>query len=196
MSPFTKEEQYSLVEEINALLPEHIKFSHDGYMPALVVLKTKNRVYLNEEGKIKIKGSALKSSKIEKGIKSFHNRCINSLLSLSDELLLSAYTNVCRDLATLSKIDEWTSKKSISAKSVTGSTKMKKDGTYPTNKIMDALKGTHYQLGDKFNFYTTIDDKLKLESQYDPAQPDHNFKKLLGKIYTKLLLYSMVLVQS
>jgi hypothetical protein len=185
MSPFTKEEQHALVAEINSLLPEHIKFSHDGYMPALVVLKTKNRVYLTEDGKIKIKGSALRSSKIETGVRNFHNRCIRALLSLSDEPLVEAYKNVCRALATLSSVADWSSKKTISEKTVKSTRKNE-------SKILDALKGTHFQLGDKFSFYTTNVGTLKLEEHYNPDAPDHDLKKLLGKIYRAAAVFDNV----
>ena len=181
-----------LLKEVNALMLEGIRFEDDGFFPKFVILKAKNYIMLTPEGKIKIKGSALKSSKIEPGIKSFHNRCIRALLSLSDEPLVDAYKNICRDLASLNSVAEWSSKKTISEKTVTGSKKMKKDGTYPVNKMLNALKGTHFQLGDKFNFYTTNVGTLKLEEHYDPVNPDHDLKKLLAKIYKAAAVFDNV----
>lgn len=174
-----------LLKEVNGLMLDGIRFEDDGFFPKFVILKAKNYIMLTPEGKIKIKGSALKSSKIEPGIKNFHNRCIRALLSLSEEPLVDAYKNVCRALATLSSVAEWSSKKTISEKTVKSTRKNE-------SKILDALKGTHFQLGDKFSFYTTNAGTLKLEEHYDPEQPDHDLKKLLGKIYRAAAVFDNV----
>ena len=182
---FTPETRKLLCNELNSIMPKGIVFEDDGYYPIYVVLRSKNYLMLTEDGKIKIRGSALKSSKIEPGIKSFHNRCIRALLSLSDESLVASYTNVCRDLANLSSVAEWSSKKTISEKTVKSIRKNE-------SKILDALKGTHFQLGDKFSFYTTNVGTLKLEEHYNPEEPDHDLKKLLGKIYKAAAVFDNV----
>jgi len=181
-----------LLGELNALMREGIRFEDDGFFPKFVILKTKNYIMLTQDGKIKIKGSALKSSKIERGVKGFYDRCIRALLSLSDEQLPTLYRDVCLGLPSISSMVDWSSKKSISAKTVNPASRIRKDGTYPANKIMDALKGTHWQLGDKFDFYTTNVDTLKLLSKYDPENPDHDLKKLHIKIYKAAAVFNDV----
>ena len=181
-----------LLRDLNSTMREGIRFEDDGFFPKFVILKTKNYIMLTPDGKIKIKGSALKSSKIERGVKSFYDRSIRALLSLSDEQLPTLYRDVCLGLPTIISMVDWSSKKSISTKTVNPASKIRKDGTYPANKIMDALKGTHWQLGDKFDFYTTNMGTLKLLSKYDPSNPDHDLKKLHSKIYKAAAVFDNV----
>ena len=53
-SPFTEEEQHSLLNEINNLMPKKIRYSHDGYFKTVVVLKAKNYILEDQNGKLKL----------------------------------------------------------------------------------------------------------------------------------------------
>lgn len=186
MSPFSKDEQHALVAEINALLPEHIKFSHDGYMPALVVLKTKNRFYLTEDKKIKIKGSSLRSSKIEPAIAKYHKRCVDALLGLTDEKVPGIYLEECRKLATLETVEDWASRKALSEKTFNSTRKNEKS-------LRDAVSGSGAVVGDRVQVYFDVNNNLKLVEKYDPQNPDHNLPRLLKKLYTSSKLFDTVL---
>jgi hypothetical protein len=182
---FSKEEQRRLLDELNSLFPEHIKFSNDGYFPAMCVIKTKNRVYTNEKGEVKIKGSALKSSKIEPAIKAYQKRCINALLGLSEETLHHAYINACKELATLTDMKLWGGKKTISEKTV-------KSERTNERKLMVAMQGTEWQVGDKVFTYFTKDGNLKLVDQFNPAEPDHDLPRLLKKLFNASKVFDTV----
>jgi DNA polymerase elongation subunit (family B) len=77
---FSTEEQENLLMELNSLYPDQIKWEHDGIYSKVVILKAKNYVTKDINGKIKTKGSALKSSKIEYGVKEFLNKIVEILI--------------------------------------------------------------------------------------------------------------------
>lgn len=174
-----------LLREVNSIMREGIRFEDDGFFPKFVILKAKNYIMLTPEGKIKMKGSALKSSKMEKGLKDYQALCIRSLLSLSRASLIDTYLDTCYQVAGLKSMLPWASRKTISEKTVSSERKNERS-------LMEALKGAPYQLGDKFDVYFTDDNKLKLVDQYDPEAPDHNLRRLLSKVYNNSKVFNSV----
>lgn len=77
---FSEDEQKKLIEALNAQFPDKISWEPDGYFTKVVVLRAKNYILQTKNGKVKIKGSALKSSKMEKACKDFQNEIINAIL--------------------------------------------------------------------------------------------------------------------
>ena len=55
-----------MVAQINSEMPEGISVSVDGVWEAMLALKKKSYVLLGEDGKLTIKGAALKSRGFEK----------------------------------------------------------------------------------------------------------------------------------
>lgn len=189
-APFPPEEQSALLAELNSLFPEHIKFSNDGYAPAMVVIKTKNRFYLNEKGDLKVKGSALKSSKTLPSIKKFHRRCMDALLGLSGTTVAEIYREEVIALARgVNSISDWSSKKTISEKTIASKRKTEQD-------IMDAVRGRHWQNGDKIWVYRTNENKLKLVEDYDPSNPDYALPKLLSSLANASKVFDTVVDNS
>ena len=76
----SKENRKILLNELNSLFPPTIHFEDDGYFSSVVILKAKNYATKDEDKKIKIKGSALKSSKTEKALKEFTDKILYLLL--------------------------------------------------------------------------------------------------------------------
>jgi len=175
-----------LLTEVNMLMPVGVRFEDDGFFPKFVVLKAKNYIMLTPEGKIKLKGSALKSSRMEKGLKDFQGLCIRSLLGLSDASLIDTYLNTCKGLSELTSVLMWCSRKTISERTLKSERKNERS-------LVEAMKGTSYQIGDKFDFYYTADNVLKLADSYDPSNPDHNVPRLLKKLYTSSKIFETVL---
>mgnify|MGYP001480126335 CR=1 FL=1 len=77
----TELQRKQLLSELNSLYPETIRWEDDGYFSKVLILKAKNYILKDEKGKIKIKGSALKSSKTEKAIKEFMMKLVDHLLN-------------------------------------------------------------------------------------------------------------------
>jgi DNA polymerase elongation subunit (family B) len=70
-----------IVNEINSLYPERIRFEDDGYYKSIVVIKAKNYALKSFDGKIKTKGSAFKDAKKEISLKEMQKRILEVLLA-------------------------------------------------------------------------------------------------------------------
>lgn len=149
MSPFTQEEQDSLIDEINSLLPDMIRYAHDGYYDSVVVLKAKN--YVTQQGsKIKMKGSSIVDAKKEPALREFIKEVVNDLLATSGENVPSIYKKYAKEAYDIQDISRWATKKSIT-KAVLTSERANE------TKVKDALGNDAFQEGDKVYLYSAID---------------------------------------
>lgn len=165
MSPFSKEEQDSLLEEINSLLPENIRFANDGIFPRVVYLKAKNYIMLDEKGKLKLKGSSLKSSTLEPMLKTMLNEFINVIVYVIDEnerniKLQEIYMKYVMMVHCITDITPWCTKKTLSATTFVSERKNETD-------IIDAIVGSEYVEGEKVFLYATVDEKWALRERFD-----------------------------
>lgn len=203
---FSEEEREQLLEELNSYFPEKIKFADDGYYDKFIVLRAKNYI-LFQNGKIKKKGSSIKSSKIEKGLSNLMEDIINCLVYDKQDQLLDVYHKYIREVHHLTDISRWTSKKTLT-QSVLNPQRSTEQ------KILDALKGKQLQQGDKIWLYFTEEQKqvevpinkkgavvgyktktiteypLKLQENWNN---DHSIDKLIAKIYKTLLIFENVI---
>lgn len=76
----TENERKALLNELNGLFPERIKFEDDGYYKKVIVLKIKNYVIQTFDGIIKKKGSSIKSPAKEPALQNFIDEIIGVLL--------------------------------------------------------------------------------------------------------------------
>ena len=68
--------------------PEFMEWEDDGYYPKCLVIRAKNYVLVDEKGKKKIKGSALKDQKAPKKIQQFKNEIVDAILNeQNDEII-------------------------------------------------------------------------------------------------------------
>lgn len=141
-SPFSKEEQKLILDEINQLLPKEIKFANDGIFKKVICLKTKNYIMVKEDGVIKIKGSALKSSTLEPISKALIKEIIDALLAEKYEDLPTIYSKYLDMSNNITDIRPWCTKKTLSPTTFNSDRKNEQD-------IVDAIKGKEYQSGDK-----------------------------------------------
>lgn len=79
-SPWSKEEQDTFLEALNAQFPEKINWEHDGIFPAVVIIKSKNYAMQKENGKVILKGSSIKTSSKEVAMKEMMTKIIQVLL--------------------------------------------------------------------------------------------------------------------
>jgi DNA polymerase elongation subunit (family B) len=178
-------EQYMLsdLNELNATLPELIKFEPDGYFTSLIVFKAKNYVMYDGK-KIKKKGSALKSSSKEIALKKFSDEMIDALIfdKTNYTEIYNKYIIQAMSL-TSENIKEWSSKKTISRKVMTNER---------TNeaKLRDAIEGEEIVEGDKVYVYFKSDSSLALCDNFDG---DYDKEKMLEKLYNSTKLFSTVI---
>lgn len=78
---FEKKEREELLNQLNSLMPEKIRWEINDYFPKIITLAAKNYIMVLESGEIKYKGSALKSSKTEPALREFIYKIINVMLN-------------------------------------------------------------------------------------------------------------------
>lgn len=161
MSEFTQDEQDALIMEINSLLPDRIKFSHDGYFSTVLYFKAKNYV-LYDGKKLKTKGSALKDAKKEIALKDFSSEVVWAIINkASTEDLQKIYLKYVLEVRDgIKEIKRWCSKKTLTDKVFTSAR------TNET-KVLDAIEGTEYKESDKIWVYFAEDESLQLMEKYD-----------------------------
>ncbi len=152
-SSFTLEEQSSLLEKINKIMPDFIEWNNDGYYPSVVVVKAKNYVLFDGEKKY-IKGSAFKSSNKEDALKEMMNRIVDELLNdASIDKCVEIYNDYVREAMNIIDINRWAVKKTIT------STLLTSDRANET-KVVDAIGDDRVQEGDKIWVYSAIGESL------------------------------------
>lgn len=151
-SEFSADEQQKLLDELNSLFPENIKFEHDGYFKCVVVLKAKNYV-LWDGKKIKTKGSAFKSSTKEPALAELLNTVVNSLIHNGEDYT-DIYERYVSEAMDINEISRWCVKKSITKKLLNGTRKNE-------TKVLDALDIDDLQEGDKVYLYNAIDGEVQ-----------------------------------
>lgn len=185
---FTKEERNHLLSELNSLMEGLITFEDDGVFPIQLVVKTKNYVLVDEAGKRKTKGSALKASMKEKALKQFVQDIIEVLVNQNEvdnnqKLVSEIYFKYAKEILTLTDISSWCSKKTITKAVLTNTRTNEK-------RIRDALKGRPVQEGDKIYTFFKSKEEISLLQDFDGTY-DANI--LLGKLYDTLCIFEPVL---
>lgn len=183
MSEISKETRKEILEAINAMYPEKIRWEDDGYYQALLILKAKNYVLKDETGKIKIKGSALKSSKTEKALKEFMGEIITCLLNDKESEIVNIYHKYIREVYNLKDISRWTSKKTIT-ESVLNPQRTNEQ------KVLDAIDVDDVQMGDKIYVFFAEDSSLKLENNWTN---NHHRGKMIAKLWNTLKIFQNIL---
>lgn len=181
----TEQDAETNTAEVNSLFPVGIKWDDEGIYKVFVVVKSKNYIMVDSNDKIKLKGSSMKSSKLEPSLKELQRDIINMLIGRNNESIYEIYERHAKDAAKISDIRQWASRKTISERTVNSTRKNER-------LLVEALAGESYQLGDKFEFYYTRDGVLKLSSKFEPQKPDHDVKRILGKIYKTCQIFSNV----
>jgi hypothetical protein len=174
MSLFSKDEQESLLNELNEYFPPTIRFEHDGVFPFFVVLKAKNYIMQTEDGKVKMKGSSLKSSTMEPKLKEFTKEIITAILEERNNFT-DIYHKYIKEILTIKDITPW-------AKKITVSTKTIDSKRANETKIIDVLEkhGIVAKEGERFYVYFKPDDSLELVEYFDG---NFNLDRILEKLH-------------
>ena len=182
--PFSEEEQDKLINALNAEFPKQIKWEPDVYFPKLVVLRAKNYIMQDEKGKVKIKGSALKSSKAEIACKEFQKAIIQTILDEKFDYV-NIYNKYIKEACNVTQenIKRWVSKRTFTKKLDTSERANE-------TKQKDALAGSNYKEGDKFYLIFREDGTLVLAENFDGS---YDKLKMCEKIYKSAQVFSSVI---
>lgn len=187
MSPFSKEEQQALLDEINSKFPTLIKYADDGYFPRCIALKAKNYI-LFDGTKIKVKGSSLKATTKSQALKDFTNDVIKTMVYTEnvDDIpakLQVVYAQYVEEAMNVKEIKRWSARKTLS------STMQDSVRTNET-KVMDAIKGSDYREGDRFYTFYKSDDSQCLAENFSG---DYNKSRLLKNLHDTITIFDTVL---
>lgn len=161
MSEINEQEQDFLLDELNSLYPENIKFEHDGYFPSFVVVKAKNYIMLDENGKIKIKGSSMKSLKTESILKQMIGEIVTALIEHKLDDISEIYKKYVRMAKSPTDILIWSKKATITkpilnCKGYVEQDILDKKLRRNETEIYDAITHIHVQEGDRVQLYPAI----------------------------------------
>ena len=160
-STFSKEEQLTLLQEINNLLPDAIKFENDGVFSKVVCLKAKNYIMVDQKGKRKVKGSSLKSSTLEPALKQLLADLVECVMQDNHQDMVNVYHSTIRTIRDgIPDIKPWSKKMQLSPTTY-NSTRANE------TKVIDAIQGTEYKSGDRIYVFITPEEKLCLTERYE-----------------------------
>lgn len=175
-----KQDLSALLIDLNSLFPTKIRWTDDGYYESFIVFKAKNYAMLSN-GKIKIKGSALKATGKEKRLQKFIKECIAELLSggTIDHL----YGALILEVGEIKDISEWCSKKTVTE------TLLCSDRTNET-RLVEAIKGQELRQGDKFFVFFEDDNTIRSITNFNGK---YDKKRLYGKAFDTLKIFQTVI---
>lgn len=209
-SSFTEKEQDKLLNEVNSLMVDGIIWEHDGVFPFFGIIGAKNYIMLDDEGKIKIKGSALKATKKEPRLKKFTIDICHAIAEERIEEIPTMYFECAKEIMSIDKktdISQWSFK-------VTATEKVLEPTTAFNQKANDALMDNNIPIveGDKYYmFFRNISEikevkyinkkgieskkkvkvqKLELVDSYDG---DIDKMVLLKKLFVTIKIFNRVL---
>lgn len=191
MSPFSEEEQQSLLDEINSMIPELIRFSHDGIYDKFIVIRAKNYVTKGfnkkkQKWEVKIKGSALKGTMKEPKFKQFMSEFLNLLLEGQPEKTIDLYNDYAYQISTIIDIKPWAFRKTVTK---TLWTSQRSNET----RVWASIQHTMPQEGDKVSLYFNDQGLPQLANEYTG---NHDTKRLLDKLRDTLEIFENVIDKS
>lgn len=186
-SPFSEQEREALLNELNSLYPEYIRWADDGYYSRVIILKAKNYVlydptHENPKKRLTVKGSALKSSKLEIACREFQQEIIKAIIEDRTNFQ-EIYHKYIKEACNIKEIKRWSSKKTYTKK-------IDESERANETKQKDALAGSNYKEGDKFWLYFLEDGSMRLAEHFDG---NYDKLKMCEKIFKSAQIFKSVL---
>lgn len=180
-----------LYRELAATLPEGIEVEFDARYAAMFSYKAKNYALLSEDGKLSIKGAALKSRGLEKFQRVFIERAVRALCEGKPEVIPSMHTEFAKALRERTWEPEMFAKTEALQDSLEAY--QKKIATSSRNRSaafeLALCSGRKMQAGDRVTYYITGTKKTvkayesaKLVEEWDPKNRDENSAYYLAKL--------------
>ena len=187
----TVAEEEKLIASLKEILPQGIDLELDGRYPAMFSYKIKNYALLDEQGRLLIKGSGLRSRGLEWFQRDWLEEMLTLLLNGEREKVPALYQRYLDDLENHRKNVGWLAKTETlqdSLESYQTKVKAKKRNAAAAYEL--ALKSQRrYQPGDQISYYVTgtkakvkISENCKLATQWNPQGPDENVEHYKGKL--------------
>src|SRR4029434_1682600 len=193
----TVAEEEQLIASLKQILPQGIDLELDGRYPAMFSYKMKNYALLDEQGRLLVKGSGLRSRGLESFQRDWLEEMLTLLLNGEREKIPDLYQRYLDDLENHRKDITWLAKPETLQDSLeTYQAKLKAKKRNPGAPYELALKAERrHQPGDQISYYVTgtkanvnINENCKLIADWDGAKPDENvehYKAKLRELYDK-----------
>jgi len=189
--PPPKTDPEALERELQAALPKGVDVEIDGQFAAMFSYKMKNYALLDNDGRLHVTGSALRSRGLEKFQRQFMEEMLTLALQSDAKKVPQLYEDYCQ------KIERSQFPIELLAKTETLQDtldvyrqKIAKSARNRSAAYELALKSSRpYQPGDQISYYVTGDGKrvsvyenCKLVEDFDPARRDENIDYYLDKL--------------
>jgi DNA polymerase elongation subunit (family B) len=180
-----------LYRELAATLPEGIEVEFDARYAAMFSYKAKNYALLSEDGKLLIKGAALKSRGLEKFQRVFIERAVRALCEGKPEVIPSMHAEFAKALREKTWEPEMFAKTEALQDSLEAYQKKIAASSRNRSAAFElALRSGHkMQAGDRVTYYITGTKKTvkayesaKLVEEWDPKNRDENSAYYLAKL--------------
>ena len=205
---FTEDEQAVLIDELNSIFPDSIKWEHDGIYHTVIVFKAKNYA-LWDGKKLKLKGSSIKDQKKEPALLEFLQKSIWDLINSNGDNLVDIYHKYIKESLNPIDIKRWAQKKTLTKPILV----CENDDLARTNEkvLWRAIKDKGLSEGDKFYIYPAIfsetetittlkNGKIKVKivkdtgvKSIDDWTQDHDSEKLVSRVFSTLEILSNVI---
>lgn len=184
-SKISPEERKALILEINSVFDKNMIWADDGLYPSLICLKAKNYIMKDEKGKVKYKGSSLKSATLEPALKDFLKEIIDCMLNEKTNYV-EVYNKYVKMIHNITDIKSWCSKRTISNKTLTNTRENEA-------KVRRCIEGSDYGEGDRIYVYFKEGKELGLSERFNN---DHDKIALLKKLFKATKRFETVLDSS
>lgn len=187
----TRQQEEALVRELSATLPEGIAVEMDGRYRAMFSYKMKNYALLDHDGKVTVKGSALRSRGIERYLRNFMAEAIRLLLRGEGEKIPAVHADYARRLRDhLIPVEDLARTETLGEAPATYHQKVRQGKRNPSAAFEIALRAElPFRAGDQISYYVTgrgkgvtVYENCKPVSRYDPARPDENTEHYIDKL--------------
>jgi DNA polymerase, archaea type len=186
-----KADPYTLERELQEALPKGVDVEIDGQFPAMFSYKMKNYALLDDDGKLHVTGSALRSRGLERFQRQFLEEMLALALKGEAKKVPQLYEDYCQKIERGQFPIEMLAKTETLQDTLDAyQQKILKSARNRSASYELALKsGRTYQPGDQITYYVTGDGKrvsvyenCKLAEDFNPARRDENIDYYLDKL--------------
>ncbi len=180
-----------LYRELAATLPEGIEVEFDARYEAMFSYKAKNYALLSKDGKLSIKGAALKSRGLEKFQRVFIERAVRALCEGKPEVIPAMHAEFAKAL----RERTWEPEMFVKTEALQDSLEAYQRKITASSRNRSAAfelalrSGRKMQAGDRVTYYITGTKKTvkayesaKLVEEWDPKNRDENTAYYLAKL--------------
>lgn len=201
----SRDEEDQLVNQLAQTLPAGIDLEMDGRYPAMFSYKMKNYVLLEENGRLNVKGSGLRSRSVERFQRAFMAEMFSQLLAGDGPAIGGIYTRMCEDI----RQHRWHVRDFTKRETLTDTLEVYRQKVEAKARSSSApyelalASGRVFKPGDTVSYYVSGRGKsvkvfthARMAEMWDPAAPDENVEFYLDKLDALYEKFEAFIVQA